>query len=856
MEKYRGVKILRKNYNKTAIKKLSKRHNKVNRTRNIFTIVAIILTTVLFTTFFTIGGSLFKSVEESNLRKAFDCSYGDFSYLTTEEYEILREHKDIKEYGTTILVALAENDKLAKRQVEICYIDENEAKYRFISPLVEGYLPTRENEIVLDTISLDLLGLEKKLNQSITLNYRIFDKEYSKDFILSGYYQGSNTAMSSLACVSREFIDKNISHIDQIESRNKGIYTGTYSLSIMLNNKYNIEKKLVKILIDNGFEINSVNCGVNWAYLGNDISSMDLSVILATIALLTIIFVSGYVIIYNIFYLSIVKDTKYYGLLKTIGTTSEQIKKIVIKQAIRLSYVGIPIGLMLGYGIGIILLPYIMQNIMIEYTKISANPIIFIGSALFSLVTVFISSKKPAKLAAKISPIEAIRYTGIDNSIKKKYKRKYNGGKIYKMAFKNILRDKKKATLVIVSLSISIIILNFVYTMVSGFDLDSYLVGEYATDFTIGDTSFYRWRFDENNINAVTEELCGELENLNGVGKVGRIYYKELVTPINRQEKKLLIDKINELNLTYRDGENINYHYDLIKNEDLIEINLYGLSDLLVSLLEPYIIEGEIDTNLFKTGDYIISKKNHEGVDIYKVGDKVTLSSKNGYKKEYTVMAIIENLPLYLQKGIFNDFCLNMYMSSTEMRQYGEEMSIMTGMFDVEDEYISDINTYLKAKTKQISGLDYRSKETFIKEFDNMVDTYNIAGYTLSFIIGLIGLINFANVSITSIISRRKEFATMQSIGMTKKQLKKMLFFEGLYYSLITIGVVIVFGTPLNYIGINAYAGPFSFFTYKFTVLPILICLPILVIISLIMPKLAYSNIKNESVVERLREVE
>ena len=83
-----------------------------------------------------------------------------------------------------------------------------------------------------------------------------------------------------------------------------------------------------------------------------------------------------------------------------------------------------------------------------------------------------------------------------------------------------------------------------------------------------------------------------------------------------------------------------------------------------------------------------------------------------------------------------------------------------------------------------------------------------------------------------------------------------MLFFEGWYYSLITIGVVIVFGIPLNYIGINAYVGLFSFFTYRFTIIPILICLPILVIISLIMPKLAYGNIKNESVVERLREAE
>lgn len=102
---------------------------------------------------------------------------------------------------------------------------------------------------------------------------------------------------------------------------------------MMLDNKFNIEEKLLKILYESGFEPNDISYGVNWAYIGNG-SSTDLSNIIPLVGLLLLIILSGYLIIYNIFYISVVKDTRFYGLLKTIGTTSKQLRKLIIKQAI------------------------------------------------------------------------------------------------------------------------------------------------------------------------------------------------------------------------------------------------------------------------------------------------------------------------------------------------------------------------------------------------------------------------------------------------------------------------------------------------------------------------------------------
>lgn len=836
------------NNNKAIIKKLAGAIIRTNRMRNFFVIVSIILTTVLFTSVFTIGVSMLKSIEYSTMRQVGSSSHGGFKYITTKEYEILKKHKDIKEYGITIPVAIAENRELAKRQVEINYVDENESKYRFILPLLNGTMPKEENEIVLDTITLDMLGLNYELGQTVTLDYSISNEDYTKDFIISGYYEGDIVSMVSSACVSKEFIEQNISGIDQKLSKETGSYTGVINLDVMLNNKYNIEEKLLKILYESGFESKDIPYGVNWAYIGSG-SSLELSNILPLVALLLLIVLSGYLIIYNLFYISIIKDTRFYGLLKTIGTTSRQLKKLIIKQAMILSFIGIPIGLAIGYLVGIILLPYIMQMLTMTHSTASINPIIFIGSALFSIGTVLIGCNKPAKIVAKISPIESVKYAGLSNKGKKKVKKSSNGAKLHKMAFSNIFRNKKKAFIVIISLSISMILLNSVYTMVSGFDMDKYLKRQMGSDFSIGDAIFYRWNFHEENPNAITEELCTEIEQLKGVEGVCKLYNRQIYIPITEKIELSLKDNMETVDTKYKD----NFDNILISNEMLIDV--YGIDHMLSTLLNQYVVEGEFDNELFKTGEYAIIVKKYCDINIYNVGDKITLSSDSGKNNEYTIMAIVDNLPLYIYSGKFIVSSQNIYIPSEEYAKYTDKMSIMTALFNVEDDYIEDVEEYIKDKIKERPTLDYRSKAIYEQEYNEMVVTFTAVGYTLSFIIALIGILNFTNVIFTSIISRRQEFATIQSIGMTNKQLRKMLIFEGLYYALITFIVVLLVGLPITYIGVNSFAGQMAFFSYHFTLLPIVICMPILIVIAVLVPVIGFGNIKNTSVVERLREI-
>ena len=169
---------------------------------------------------------------------------------------------------------------------------------------------------------------------------------------------------------------------------------------------------------------------------------------------------TGYLIIYNIFQISVAGDIRFYGLLKTIGTTPRQLKRIIRQQALLLCLIGIPAGLLLGYGIGAVLVPVVLRSTQLDagITTISTSPVIFVGSVLFALLTVLLSCSKPGKMAARVSPVEATKYT--DAMQTKKKQRSTRGAKLHQMAFANLGRNKKKTVLVVVSLALSVTLFN------------------------------------------------------------------------------------------------------------------------------------------------------------------------------------------------------------------------------------------------------------------------------------------------------------------------------------------------------------------------------------------------------------
>lgn len=458
--------------NRKCIRRLSFKSLWASRKKNIIAICAIALTTLMFTSLFTIMLSVNSSYEIYNFRQAGGYSDGIFKDLSREQADKIAAHKGVKASGERIVCGFSSSDVFGKVAAEVSYMDKNCTKWSYATPTT-GKEPQKENEIAMDTTALRLLGVEPKLGTNVTITYQAGNGTdtgipQTDSFILVGYWEYDDLMPVHYINVSKAYVDK---------INEKCIAAGDEALDIDLNvmlpSKLNIREQMEKIDTDLGYDWNtrdqenSARIGVNWGLTASSVSSdIDFSLVAAILAFFLLIIFTGYLIIYNIFQISVTGDIRFYGLLKTIGTTPRQLRHIITQEALFLCIIGIPVGLLLGYGIGAVLTPIALETTSIIGTKaaISSSPLIFIGSAVFAIITVFLSCRKPGKMAAKVSPVEAAKYT--EGMTGKKKKRHSRGAKVYQMAFANLGRNKKKTILVVVSLTLSVTLLNVLFSLV------------------------------------------------------------------------------------------------------------------------------------------------------------------------------------------------------------------------------------------------------------------------------------------------------------------------------------------------------------------------------------------------------
>lgn len=391
--------------------------------------------------------------------------------------------------------------------------------------------------------------------------------------------------------------------------------------------------------------------------------------------------------------------------------------------------------------------------------------------------------------------------------------------------------------------------------MVKGFDMDTYLSKMITSDFIIGDFGYFSVYVGYDGQQTISEEFLQDLVAQEGIEEIGNVHFVKNMLKINNNLKNN-VDKI----LKTQPELYMKEYEQTIKDEIASGVTLqhtYGVDETIMKQLKVY--EGEIDYEKLKTGNYIVvsafDSESGKG-RFYNIGEKVTIDYGNGNLRKYEVMAIA-NIPHNLSVRHSHVFDLDFYVSAEEFEaQMGSTVPMVT-MMNVEDDKEEGIEAYLKNYCENINkDMNYESKGTFVEEFNSMQRTYMSVGTILRFIIAVIGIMNFINTMITSVISRKHELAMLQSIGMTKKQMNEMLIWEGLTYAGLTAAFVLTLGTLICYFVVSAFMGGLWFFKFKFTLMPVLICLPILFILAVIVPVVCYKIASKDSVVERLREVE
>lgn len=844
--------------NKKVINRLSRRTLAARRKKNIVVILAILLTTMMFTALFTVAGAINESFQESTMRQVGGKSMAGLKCILPEDFEKIAKDSAVKSPSYRIVVGNAINEELLKVSTEVNYAEDENAKDMFCYP-TEGTMPRKRSEVATSTVVLDALGIPCRVGENVPLTIWVEGRTITENFTLSGYWEGDPVAMAQECWVSKAFCEEVAPTPDKpFKEQEKIEYAGYWMMDFDYANSWDIEAKTIALLERNGYDSNIVDYGINWAYTT---SSVDTESIVLMGVILFLILASGYLIIYNIFSLNVVGDIQSYGLLKTIGTTEKQLKKLVRKQAYLLSLIGIPCGLILGVVVGKCLFPIIVRNFEIgSVINFSVKPIFLVGAALFSFLTVWISCRKPCKVAASVSPVEAVRYTDTSYSGKKKEK-KSKKVSTFSFAWANVGRNRKKVVIVVLSLSLSMILLNCVYSLVSGFDKDKFVSQYLIGDATVTDASILNFASGGLNIKGITPKVQKDLQKIDGVEGVHNVYYDdETSILLDKAAYNSLMDFIDN-NPTYFSDEYAETEVDFLKENEVLTCDLYGIDQWGTEQLE--VCKGKVDWEKFQTGKYVLI--NTFGMSweqdplmgvYYDVGDTLTLQLPDGTKKNYEVMALA-SVPYAMTSRRFSLFDTRLILPETEYFANVKDKGAMLTTLSLEEKKEESVNQALENYTEnEEKNLTYVSKQTYEKEFKEFTSMFWIVGGALSFVLALIGILNFINAIVTGILARKKELAMMEAVGMTGKQMKGMLAWEGIFYIALTGVFSIAAGGLISQLLLKNVAEEMWFLSYHFTVLPIAVCIPILVLLACVIPVTAYNRMAKESTVERIRENE
>lgn len=899
---YEGGTIMRV-ANRRCVRRLGIRSMKAATARNGIAVLAIALTTMLFTTLFTIVGSISDAVEQANFRQVGGYAHGCFKYLTQEQLIELREDALIREWGERQFVGMTEGEAFSKAHVEVSWCDANEAMWMYLEPET-GRLPEEgTEEAATDTRVLSLLGIEPELGAEFTLTLDVDGKEITKSFILCGWWEYDEVCSASHVLIPQSRVDEILAERGELP---EGSIYGLYTLEVMFQNSANIGENIREIITRHGYQYEEageedyIAYGVNWGYTESQLAgNIDAAAVLAIAAMLVLIIFTGYLIIYNVFQISVSNDIRFYGLLKTIGTTGRQLRHMVRIQAFALSAIGIPLGLLAGCGVGAALIPAVFGQLNgVLEGALSVHPVIFVGAALFALLTVTISTRKPGRMAAKVSPMEAVRYTegarrGSGRTHRRLHrntgqgKRNPDGASLRRMAWANLGRNRAKTVVTILSLTLAVVLLDMTVVFTKSFDMDKYVSKFVCTDYVLADASYIQggYGFWSDSI----EVPKGAVDDVLGTGNVtegGAVYgsalaLEDFITEEYFRQKygawytsKMLEEVISS---TERNEEGL-----LASNAGLYGMEDYNLDHLQViagSTEKLYEDGGRYAAAVYLAGDYGETETDSNWA---KVGDKVTLrfveayacyDSETGEQLNY----IDESMSFYMCASKYRDVEYEIVAEvivpwSLSYRYSGPDMfllndqtfiqdtgtdGVMLYAFDVADGTEEEMESFLADYTKGVlTQLDYESKAIFEADFYDMQNTYGMLGGALSFVVGLVGILNFLNAILTGIVTRRREFAVLQAVGMTGRQLKRMLIWEGIFYALGSVVLSLILSLALGILAGRAFESLFWFITYHATITPVLAAAPVFIALGVALPLLVYRVVSKSTIVERLREAE
>lgn len=804
--------MILENNNRKFIRTLSDSCLKANRARNRIAILAILLTAILFTTVTTVTDGAGKMIKEQMLRQSGTRYMVSIKYIPGEKAEELLANENWAEAGIERTIGFVFNQELLNLSAAVSWFSENYAINCYSMPET-GRLPEAANEVACDTNVLRLLGIPAELGSIVTLEYDVNGEYRTAELTLCGFWEGEENAQRANILVSETFLKQNI---DETLLTDGAAAAGCYTVRGSFSSNKDIGGQLDEVLRaagyrseaergEEGFVVNHISP----VYQVSD--AIGIGTILAAAGCVLLVLFGGYLIIYNIFQISVLKDIRLYGQLKTIGAAPKQLRYMVKRQGFLLSLYAIPAGLVIGWLLGNVLLPLVLQSTSFNKTTfLLPNILMWVIAAAFTFITVFISCSKPGKIAGNISPVEALRYQGqqIDR------KKTKNGGsskhRILSMAADNLGRSKRKTILVVLSISISIILFNSVLNITGCFDKETYIRRDIVTDFDVMNIDFYK-SMDYASARVVPETFAEQIEQLQGVRDFGKAYYRAYEDETDPAAELAEITVVN--------GTKMAQDNEVWDNQR----QMYGFDENALKVTQ--VIEGSIDYEALESGRYVViggwlsdRGRYYTERNEFHAGDKIE-AVIDGKTMEFEVMAVV---------GIPNSLCMDYSFGGYEsicfsenvfLNLFPENSNPIHCIFNAEEEAFSKINEWI-LENQSAFNVKVSTMLSAEQDFEELVFTYRAVGVIFAGVFGIIGILNLLNVILTGAIARQHEFAVMQSIGMTGKQLRSLFLYEGIFYAgLAGLSGVLLSGV-LSFTMVKGITDGWWFAKYRFMIAP------------------------------------
>lgn len=802
------------------------------KSKNILIGIAIILTTLLLFVIPSIGKDMVE-VNFAVINKIYPTWHALYRNVDESTVMKLAAHHDVKTYG---LRSDAGYMNLEDATVSMMYMDRTGMELYKVK-LKEGQLPQKENDIVVSKGILEALGQNGKIGDTITVPYQILkddglDYTKEKDFRICGFLadnESSKEQKQYTSLVSEAFLKAEIP-VEQVKYRfllqvngQKGNTTADYTETIQ-----NIARQ---------FGISEDDMNINKEYLAANY--VDPATIPVIVGIMLIVVLAGIITIYSVYYVSMNQRVREFGKLKAIGATKRQLRQIVLREGMGVALFAIPIGLLIGtVAVKVVLLQFVEHakdsNVLITeaYKVVAKGEVqlyywwIYLLAIAVTLCTVYLSLMKPMRMAAKVSEIEAMRYQG--GSKRQKSSRKgYQFLNIGRLTKRNLAENKKKSTITIVSMAVTGIFVMMVATVLSCANpmesAKSSIVGQYEISPIVesGNKEHpeYEWAEVQKN-NPLNEGLKQQIEELDGVERVD--VFTALKVSGGPFEEKIGTEFIN------------------------------GVPEEYAEELKKGITEGNVTYEELKSGDKVILDRAllHWYPDI-KVGDKLKLNIHDGdntFQKEIEVAAIGD-----YGSGLTNYNCLIMAKEGAEKLTINNSSSYFQVIAD--KDYDEALEASLQAIVDGSGRLQMRTWKNEYDTWENAIQMTRGACYAFIIILAAISIMNLINTMINSVHVRKKELGMMQAIGMSDRQLMKMLQLEGIFYTvgtlIISIGVGSLAGYPLFLYAKRT--GMFDISTYHYPVTAAIIIILTLFVIQMLLAIFIAKSVRKDSLIERIR---